>query len=122
MADQTRPSNTGTKRATARRGRVSHGLVALGSAPFLAVYSAGYVRTRAAAERIAEHDARRGTVPAPATAPPVALTHTEASRVEAPASEAPPIPAKSRRSARRPSSNASPSLPSIGIAETTTPT
>jgi uncharacterized protein with FMN-binding domain len=38
---------------------IKHNLVALGSAAVLAVYSAGYVRTRAAAERFAAEDAER---------------------------------------------------------------
>lgn len=54
--------------------RVGNSLLALSSAAVLAVYAAGYVRTRAAAERFAEQtEARiRPTVALPASATPVA--------------------------------------------------
>ena len=44
-----------------RSKRVSNGLVALGSAAVLAVYTAGYARTRPAAARFALEDQRRPT-------------------------------------------------------------
>jgi uncharacterized protein with FMN-binding domain len=52
--------------------RISHGLVALGSAAVLAVYAAGYARTRSAAQRIEEHESRRVVVPSPVTGSPAA--------------------------------------------------
>jgi uncharacterized protein with FMN-binding domain len=41
--------------------KVANGLVAMSSAAVLAVYSAGYVRTRAAADRLAHHSQERRT-------------------------------------------------------------
>jgi len=85
-------------------GRINHGLVALGSAAVLAVYAAGYVRTRAAAERIAEHDARRGTVPAPAPAAPVNMpSQSGLAPVERPPDRKPlrETGEKARRSSRK---------------------
>jgi uncharacterized protein with FMN-binding domain len=56
-----------------RPSRIAHSLVALGSAAVLTVYSAGYLRTRAAAQRFAdEADRQRPVVPAP---PPVPVLH-----------------------------------------------
>src|SRR4051794_2342694 len=51
---------------------LKHNLVALGSAAVLAVYSAGYVRTREAAERFAAEDAQRRPPPERHPQPPVA--------------------------------------------------
>jgi uncharacterized protein with FMN-binding domain len=51
--------------------RVANSLVALSSAAVLAVFAAGYTRTRAAADRFAvQSDARRPVMPMPAAAPP----------------------------------------------------
>jgi uncharacterized protein with FMN-binding domain len=50
----------------AKRTTAKNNLLALGSAAVLTVYAAGYERTRAAAERFAESERRRPTVPAPA--------------------------------------------------------
>lgn len=51
--------------------KVSNGLVALSSAAVLAVYAAGYVRTKSAADRFALlADARHPVIPAPATSTP----------------------------------------------------
>ena len=53
---------------------MSHGLVALSSAVVLAVYSAGYLRTQAAADRFtADADQRRPIAPTPATVAPTDL-------------------------------------------------
>ena len=53
--------------------RVANSLVALSSAAVLAVFAAGYTRTRAAADRFAvQSDARRPVMPAPVAAPPQA--------------------------------------------------
>jgi uncharacterized protein with FMN-binding domain len=52
--------------------KVSNSLVALSSAAVLAVYTAGYLRTKPAADRFAlQAEARRPTIPAPLTAKPV---------------------------------------------------
>ena len=65
--------------------KVSNGLLALGSAAVLAVYTAGYVRTRTAADRLAmQSDARRP----PAPAQTVAVAHIDEAPVVAPAVEA----------------------------------
>ena len=51
--------------------KVSNSLVALGSAAVLAVYTAGYVRTKSAADRFAlQAEMRRPAVPAPPAAGP----------------------------------------------------
>jgi uncharacterized protein with FMN-binding domain len=51
--------------------KVSNSLVALSSAAVLAVYSAGYLRTKSAADRFAvQAAARRPVIPAPATSGP----------------------------------------------------
>jgi uncharacterized protein with FMN-binding domain len=64
------------------------GLVALSTAAVLTVYSAGYLRTRAAAEGFESDDARRPVVPAPAPgANPSAIT----SRPPAPPERAPAL-------------------------------
>ena len=58
-----------------RRGssrKVAPGLVALSSAAILTIYSAGFVRTRAASERFADDGAKRRVV-SPPEASPVAL-------------------------------------------------
>jgi uncharacterized protein with FMN-binding domain len=68
------PSETSTRPVTPGQ-RVSRGLVALSSAVVLAVYSAGYLRTQAAADRFAaEADQRRPLVPAPVPADPAPST------------------------------------------------
>src|SRR3954469_11531013 len=51
--------------------KLSNSLVALSSAAVLAVYTAGYVRTKAAADRFAgQAETRRPAIPAPAMAAP----------------------------------------------------
>ena len=66
--------------------KVANGLVALSSAAVLAVYAAGFVRTRPAAERFAQQAEERrppmlpppsGVVPAAVEAPVVTPVHTE---------------------------------------------
>jgi uncharacterized protein with FMN-binding domain len=56
--------------------KVANGLVALSSAAVLAVYAAGYQRTKTAADRFAvQAEGRRPALPAPPTAaPPVSLS------------------------------------------------
>ncbi len=54
--------------------KVANGLVALSAAAVLAVYSAGYVRTRSAADRFAlQAEGRRPATPAPTIAAPPVL-------------------------------------------------
>jgi uncharacterized protein with FMN-binding domain len=78
--------------------KISNGLVALSSAAVLAVYTAGYVRTKSAADRFALlADARRPAIPAPATSapPPTPSTVT----ISAPPAEtASALPAKQAES------------------------
>jgi len=73
-------------------GKIANRLVALSSAAVLAVYSAGYMRTRAAAERL--HAAERARVVIPAVAPiatPV-VAQDAATPAEAPVTPATPAP------------------------------
>jgi uncharacterized protein with FMN-binding domain len=73
--------------------KVAHSLVALSSAAILAVYAAGYVRTRRAADRFEFEASRRKRVPvAPAAASPSASTNVPLS---APAVSAAPSPSAS---------------------------
>src|SRR5215471_16370467 len=50
--------------------RKTHSLLALGSAAVIAIYAAGYTRTRAVALRLAEDEHRRPMIPAPPEAGP----------------------------------------------------
>ena len=76
-------------------GRLANPLVALSSAAVLTIYSAGYLRTRAAAEKIQAADRSRVVVPAAPVAEP--------ERVDVPAPAATPLsvtanaPAQPRR-------------------------
>ena len=94
--------------------KVANGLVALSSAAVLAVFAAGYTRTRAAADRFAvQSDARRPVIPAPpvATTPPITAASTK------PAAAADPVPdtrTKPRATVRRPA-------PKPTVAATATP-
>jgi uncharacterized protein with FMN-binding domain len=66
--------------------KVSNGLVALSSAAVLAVYTAGYIRTKSAADRFAlQAEARRPAIPAPATTGPSVPLTTPQTRTTAPA-------------------------------------
>src|SRR5581483_8932556 len=78
------------------RQKVSHGLVAMSSAAVLAVYGAGYVRTRPAADRLAQQALARGgnrDLPPPVPAREVALQRPDpapvASALSTPEPEAP---------------------------------
>ena len=72
--------------------RVTNGLVALGSAAVLAVYSAGYVKTRAAAKQLAAAEGPpRAVVPAPLTAAPLTIPTAEPARAT---TAPPPVPRK----------------------------
>lgn len=46
-------------------GRLGHGLAAIGAAAVIAVYSAGFIRTRAASEQLADDGPRRRPMPPP---------------------------------------------------------
>jgi len=84
------------------RRRVTHNLVALSSAAVLAVYGAGYARTRQAAERLAEAaDRPRAIVPAPAVAGPTITPAAEPSPISTtPAVVEPPRPSPAMTKAR----------------------
>lgn len=108
-------------------GRPRHGIVALSSAAVLAVYSAGYIRSRDAARRFDEQDAARihavplsrlQPVSVPATPPallrPAAVPVALASPASAPSSE-PNVAAPSAASEAAPASTAD-STPSLALA------
>lgn len=88
MTDTRKPaeSNSPDEKAGARTsvpsrernpGRVKHGLVALSSAVVLSIYSAGYLRTQAAADRFASEESdRRPARPVPAFDPGAAPAPT----------------------------------------------
>ncbi|HEV8408807.1 MAG TPA: hypothetical protein VGQ34_12830 [Sphingomicrobium sp.] len=103
--------------------KVANGLVAASCAAVLAVYSAGYIRTRGAAERFEVQAAERRTaVPdAPQTATPVA----EFSSAAPDASEPRPavVSAPTRDSAETPNliASAEPALPASGASPEVTP-
>ncbi len=61
-----------TKGASGGGRRSKNNLVALGSAAVLAIYAAGYIRTRNAAQRLAEQEHRRPVAPDRAANPPAA--------------------------------------------------
>jgi uncharacterized protein with FMN-binding domain len=66
--------------------KVSNSLVALGSAAVLAVYTAGYVRTKSAADRFSVQAAvRRPAIPAPPSAAPVVAAPVPAPILASPA-------------------------------------
>ena len=73
-----------------------HNLIALSSAAVIAVYAAGYTRTRGAAERIAETEARRTSRP-----PPTAPTSEIAVRPQTVAPAAAPAPDSDTTTERR---------------------
>jgi uncharacterized protein with FMN-binding domain len=88
--------------------KVANGLVTLSSAAILAVYAAGFMKTRAAAEQMEEaSNQRRPTMPAPATAgemamaPPIEPTTDVAKPTEA-LSPALPIPPSAKLKPTRP--------------------
>ena len=90
--------------------RVSNSLVALSSAAVLAVYTAGYVRTKSAAERFEVQAAtRRPVIPAPAAAaPPTVMTTSsdEKPSRDVPRSVAPATPPRPK--VKKPSRVATP--------------
>ena len=89
--------------------KLSNSLVALSSAAVLAVYTAGYLRTKPAADRLAiQAAARRPTVPAPPVAAPVAapasspvLQNPAATATAPPPKPAAPLRDKSSRTVAR---------------------
>jgi uncharacterized protein with FMN-binding domain len=76
--------------------RVANNLVALSSAAVLAVYSAGYLRTRAAAERLA------GAAGPPRTVLPDPRSVAAPPEAERPATPAPPAPRTAARTRPKP--------------------
>ena len=88
--------------------KVANSLVALGSAAVLAVYTAGYLRTKSAADRFAvQASARRPAIPAPQASAPTAIETppSSADRI-VPEVVTSPAPGGSTRSARRRSKEA----------------
>ena len=91
-----RPERSGSTK------KIGSGLLALSSAAVLTVYAAGYVKTRAAADRFAVADRRPSLTPAPpvVSLPPLAATSRPAAMIQAPAPERHPVaPASSPRPA-----------------------
>lgn len=81
---------------------IKHNLVALGTAAVVAVYAAGYERTRSAAQRFAEAADRRPSRAAPRIVPVPEHQASETSRVEASVRETTvAVPAASTKSASR---------------------
>jgi uncharacterized protein with FMN-binding domain len=84
--------------STRRRSgtRVGNSLVALGSAAVLAVYTAGYARTRAAAAQLDAADRQRPVLPAapPASAAPLAHLDVAPAPISTPVSPASRAPAR----------------------------
>ncbi len=73
--------------------RARRNLVALGSAAVLAVYAAGFLRTAAAASRLAASERKRPAVPRVALAPAVATAPAKLRSSQPPAEPAPAAPA-----------------------------
>jgi uncharacterized protein with FMN-binding domain len=90
--------------------KVSSGLVALSAAAVLAVYTAGYVRTRSAADRVAlQAEGRRPPIPPPSVAPappvepaPLPAPATPPSAATPPARPEIPAPTPKRAAVKRP--------------------
>jgi uncharacterized protein with FMN-binding domain len=115
----------GTKRSGS--GRVATPLVALSSAAVLTIYSAGYLRTRAAADKIQAADRSRMVVPpAPLGAPehlalPSSASPTTTSVATAPSPiEAAPAPTQTKKAATVDAGSATAADPDP-VANTTTP-
>jgi uncharacterized protein with FMN-binding domain len=104
---------------------VKHNLVALGSATVLAVYAAGYLRTRSAADRfMADDSERRRVVATTEHAPspqPLGASETAAlaapDHLDTPAISAAPVISPAAKRAVRPKSDAA--TPAIAATETT---
>jgi uncharacterized protein with FMN-binding domain len=77
--------------------KISNGLVALSSAAILAVYTAGYVRTKSAADRFARQaETRRPAIPAPSTSAPATIV-PPAPQLPSPAANVPARPVASTK-------------------------
>jgi uncharacterized protein with FMN-binding domain len=96
--------------------KVANGLVALSSAAVLAVYAAGFVRTRPAAERFAQQaeERRPPMLPSPSVAPPV--VDAQAAPVVVGPTMATPVPTESLVAAALPAKLSS-KLDEAAIAE-----
>jgi uncharacterized protein with FMN-binding domain len=99
---------------SAPRKKVANGLVALSSAAVLAVYSAGYLRTRPAADRFALQAAgRRQTAPVPPTAAaPTVDSPTVAPGIVAPSRVPPAHSSRKRETGVAPDPTPSPEVSS----------
>src|SRR4051812_15133474 len=90
--------------------KLSNSLVALSSAAVLAVYTAGYVRTKSAADRFAIQAAtRRPVIPAPAMGAPVSSPAPVTVAAAPPAATALPLDHKSPLTVPRSTGAAAPS-------------
>jgi len=107
----------GTPKTGSRSGgRITNSLVALSSAAVLTVYSAGYLRTRAAAEKL--NSSERSRVVIPTELSPTPPTASAPPRVESPA---PAAPASSEPRVRKPRARTLPAN-TLEAAPTPTPT
>jgi uncharacterized protein with FMN-binding domain len=115
-----------TRERTVSGGKITNRLVALGSAAVLAVYTAGYERTRPAANRIeaaerprfvghaAPVTPKRTAAPAPSIAPAIASAPTlERATIQAPAAtpKSPSSPKSSQRASGKTASSGQPRRP-----------
>jgi uncharacterized protein with FMN-binding domain len=99
-------------------------LVAIGSAAVLAVYAAGYARTRSAAQRWADEGAERRPAPPSVIGPPaeVVVAHTEpapSTSVPTRVATQPSSKASKTRKATQPKSQSSPATSAVVDAPTT---
>jgi uncharacterized protein with FMN-binding domain len=128
------PMTTGSKTQTKRRGsggKVANSLVALGAAVVLAVYAAGYQRTKAAADRMDVASERRA--PAPVAARLEASRTTIGPALEAPGTtrraadaarpvtDSPPAPKAVTEPAAKPTTDTSALKPSVAAPATELP-
>jgi uncharacterized protein with FMN-binding domain len=96
------------------RKKVSNGLVALSSAAVLAVYAAGYVRTKSAADRFTlQAEARRPVIPAPSSTPPPTTPLLPSVGAITSAGSSPSEPEKARKAPRRTTKRPTQTVPSI---------
>ena len=101
--------------------KVANGLVALSSAAVLAVYSAGYTRTRAAADRFtAQTEARRPAVAEPQPVAVVAPPAPAADRAPAPVNRR-PVPSSRKRTRQRSIAAITPPAPTPALSAAPTP-
>ena len=121
MDQPVRPSDLAAPEKGRSSGKITNSLVALSSAAILTVYAAGYVRTRAAADRFAVEAADlrtaapRGGAVATAAPPPDVVEVGKPAEV-APSVPASPAPTAAGVTAR---ANAAPEPPATTVADST---